>query len=264
MPMSESKKKTLIFHLFRNDGGSLIVHPFVNPEKLMQGLEESEIVGRYGAEPRVEALTLLKNDLYRLVETGVRNWLYDMRFIPKFLISAGLFVVVYFFMTFVIRDPLPIVDEIAIALGASIVRFILIGRRDIKSDTAAKRRLSLRTAVDRVSFTESPFVVRLEEYLHETESGTLEEVVQKIVDPNDKLEIDEAQRDEARQFVKACEAMFRLKNAKRDEKMLKRYLERTSKGEPAQDIKKWAESRKIDFPLYAVYKRFKRTVVGSK
>ena len=262
--MSERKDQALIFHLFRKDGGSLIVHPFVNPEKLLQCLENRVIQGRYGAEPRVEALTLLKNDLYRLIETGVRNWLSEMRYIPKFLISAGIFIVVYFFMSFVVRDPVPVIDELAIALGASILTFVLIGRRDIKSDMAAKRRLAHRTAIDRISFTESHFVEELERHLHENESGTLDAVVQRILDPNDRLEIDASEQDEARQFVKACEAMFQLQNVKKDEKMLKRYLERASRGESAQDIKKWAESRKIDFPLYAVYKRFKRTVVSSK
>ena len=50
-----------IFHLFRKEGISLILHPFSTPEKLVQCLENDEIKGRYGAEPRVEALTMLKN-----------------------------------------------------------------------------------------------------------------------------------------------------------------------------------------------------------
>ena len=262
--MSEKKESLFIFHVFRKDGGSLILHPFSTPEKLMQNLESYTVMGRYGEEPRVEALTLLKNDFYRLIETGVKNWVSDMRFIPKFLISACAFLVVYFFLTFIIRDPLPVVDEIAVSLAVSLLTYILIGRRDIKSNMAAKKRLDLRTSVDRISFIESPFVKLLEDKLHENESVTLEEKVQKILTPGDRQEFSASEREEAKQFVRVCEVMFRLQNVKKDEKQLKKFLEKTEKEQKIQEIQRWAESRKIDFPLYAVYKNFKRTVVELK
>ena len=58
--------------------------------------------------------------------------------------------------------------------------------------------------------------------------------------------------------------MFKLHTAKKDEKMLRKYLEGPKKSQNLQDIRKWADSKKIDFPLYAVYKRCKHTVASLK
>jgi len=262
--MNEHKGPVYIFHLFRKEGDSIILHPFATPEKLIQSLENSEVKARYGAEPRVETLTLLKNDLYRMVEAGVKKWVSDVRFIPKFLISAAAFLVMYFFMSFVIPDPLPIIDEMGIGLAAGIVVYILLGRRDIKSDFAAKRRLSLRTAVDRITFLESEFVKSIEQTLHENESGTIEELTRKILEPAQDGELSESEREEARYFVKVCESMFNLHSAKRDEKMLKKFLEGSQQAVDVQDIKRWVESKKIDVPLYAVYRRCKRKLAASR
>jgi hypothetical protein len=258
--MTEKQEPLYIFHLFRQKGEPLILHPLMKPEKLVHSLENNEIVGRYGIEPRVEALTLLKNEFYRVVEMGVRTWVSDIRFIPKFLISAVIFLVSYFFLSFVVRDPLPVIDEVAISLGLSVLTYFLMSRRDIKSDIAAKKRLSLRAAIDRITFQESEFVKSLEKNLHENESASIDEIVQKILSPAKGSEISSKNRVEARHFIRACEAMFNLQNVKKEEKILKRYLEGPQKDQKIQDIRKWAESRKIDFPLYAVYKRCKSTV----
>ncbi|HUV08976.1 MAG TPA: hypothetical protein VMX75_14685 [Spirochaetia bacterium] len=253
-----------IFYLFRKEGESLIIHPFASPEKLTYNLENSTILGRYGTEPRVEALTLLKNDFYRTIELFVRNWVFDVRFIPKFLISAAVFLVVYFFLSFVIRDPLPFVDEIVGSIVAAFVTYFLMGRRDIRSDMASRKRLDLRTAADRICFQESEFVMTLEKALHENESGDVEKVVQKILEPAENAEMEASEKEEAKHFVRAYEVMYKLQNLKRDEKILKRYLAKPEKKDSIQDIKKWAASKKIDFPLYAVYRRCKERVAASK
>ena len=262
--MTEKRELINIFHIFRKDGESLILHPFPTPDKLINCLENGKITGRYGTEPRVEALTLLKNDLYRTVEIAVKSWVSDVRFVPKFLLSAGLFLVSYFFMSFVVRDPIPVIDELAISLGVSILAYFILGRRDIKSDMAAKKRLALRSAVDRITFEESRFVKTLEESLHANESESLESLVHSIIEPAEKTDIDVSEREEAKNFVKACEIMFKLQNVKKDEKVLKRFLESPARKNNLQEIKKWIESKKIDFPLYAVYKYCKEKVAGAK
>jgi hypothetical protein len=262
--MSEQKNPIYIFHLFRKEGDSIILHPFTTPEKLTSALETHEVKARYGSEPRVETLTLLKNDLYRMVEMGVKKWVSDVRFIPKFIISAVIFVVVYFFLSIVIPDPIPVIDEVGIGLAIALVTYFLLGRRDIKSNLAGKRRLTLRTAVDRIVFLESPFVKSIEKNLHENESGTIEEIAQKILEPSAETELSQQQREEAKHFVRVCEIMFKLHSAKKDEKILRKYLEGSKKNQNLQEIRKWADSKKIDFPLYAVYKRCKQTVSGLK
>ena len=86
------KGRIYLFHILRKDGTSLFLNPFGGPDKFVNGLERNEVEGRYGMEPRVEALTMFRNELYRQIEIGVKNWLSDARFVPKFLISAAIFV----------------------------------------------------------------------------------------------------------------------------------------------------------------------------
>lgn len=125
----------------------------------------SEFAGRYGEEPRVESVTLLRNDLYRRIEEDVRDWINETRFVPRFLIAAGAFLVVYLFLSLVIRDPLPIVDEVVAALGAGGGTFVLVGRRFENSRVAYQRRVALRSKVDSVVFSEDAFVREVENLL---------------------------------------------------------------------------------------------------
>ena len=253
------KDTTFIFHIYRKDGTSLFLHPFVNPDKVVGQLERQGILGRYGAEPRVEALTLFRNELYRQVEVGVRSWVSDQRFIPKFLISAAVFVVAYFFLSFVIRDPIPVIDELAVGLGLSVGAFVLQGRRDLNSKLATEKRLALRVKVDKIVFRESEFVKQVEQALHRHEAGSFEEVVGEIAEPA-QAELGGAYREEAAQFVQLLESRFNFHKLQREEKTLRRLL-RSSSG---RDISRMFESKKYDFPLYAVYKSFKKTVTSPR
>lgn len=256
------KDRVFIFHIFRRDGTSLFLNPFGSPGKIVGGLERSEVEGRYGMEPRVEALTMFRNELYRQIEVGVKNWLSDVRFIPKFLISALAFVVVYFFMSFVVRDPLPVIDEIAIGLGAGVAVFFLQSRRDISSKAATKKRLDLRVIVDRITFLESDFVNQVEAALHRNETSSIEDVVKQIVEPA-RQELGEDVQEEAAQFIRALESRFDFKKLQREERMLKRVMSR-SPVELNKNFARLVESKKYDFPLYAVYKSFKKTVANQK
>lgn len=255
------RAKTYIFHIFRKDGSSLLLHPLSTPEKVVNQLEGVVIEGRYGLEPRVEALTLFRNELYRQIELGVKSWLNDVRFVPKFLIAAGVFIVTYFFFSYVVRDPLPVIDEIVLGLAAGVVVFILQGRRDLASKAAVKKRLNLRIIVDRITFRESDFVKQVEEALHHIEMVSAEEVVKRIIEPVQQ-ELGEPCKLEASQFIRMLESRFNFKKLQREERVFRRFVQGASP--PGREIARLFESKKYDFPLYAVYKSFKKTVANLK
>ena len=261
MEKNQQKTKIYIFHIFRSDGQSLFLHPLNNPDKLIAQLENAEVIGRYGREPRVEALTLFRNELYREIETGVKRWLADIRFIPKFLISAVVFIIAYFFLSFVIRDPIPLIDEIAISLGVSVVLYYLLGRKDISSEKATKKRLVLRSAVDKITFCQSPFVKQVEEILHQNESSSISEVIRQILEPIEQ-ELSESQKEEADHIIQLLEGKFNFKRIKRKERQFQRYLK--GSGDKSQHIHKLGKAIKLDFPLYAVYKRLKKMTPNIK
>jgi hypothetical protein len=262
------RTKTYIFHIYRRDGSSLFLHPFHPPEKIVEMLAGGPIEGRYGREPQVEELASFRNELYRRIEDGVKRWLADVRFIPKFLIAAGLFVVTYFFFSYVVRDPLPVIDELVLGIVAAVAYFILRGRRDLASKQAVKKRLDLRLIVDRVAFRESGFVKQVEEALHGVETEGAEELIRRIVEPV-RQELGEPYREEAGQLIRLLEGRFDLHRLEREERAWRRQVERAKPSTGAasgtrRDFGRLLKSKKYDFPLYAVYKSFKKTVAGIK
>jgi hypothetical protein len=158
-----------LYHLSRRDGTPLFLHPFRKSGTTLEISQSDELRGRYGTEPRIESLTALRNDLYRRIEQDVRVWINERRFIPRFLIASAVFLVIYLFMSLVIRDPIPVADEVLIAGGVAVFAFILVGRRFEQSHLAGDRRVTLRSKVDGVVFSEDPFVHRLEALLHSVE-----------------------------------------------------------------------------------------------
>jgi hypothetical protein len=262
------RTKIYIFHIFRRDGSSLFLHPLHPSEKIVEMLQSGPIEGRYGREPRVEALSSFRNELYRQIEQGVKRWLADVRFIPKFLIASALFVVTYFFFSYVVRDPLPVIDELVLGVAAAVGSFVLQGRRDLASKRAVKKRLDLRLVVDRVAFRESDFVKQVEEALHGVETEGAGELIRRIVEPV-RQELGEPYREEAGQFIRALECRFNFHRLEREERAWRRKVERArpSAGAPPgapQGFGRLLKSKKYDFPLYAVYKSFKKTVAGIK
>ncbi|MFP4113670.1 MAG: hypothetical protein ACOC2Y_03525 [Spirochaetota bacterium] len=255
--MAKRSEPIHIFHLYRKDGTAVLLHPFRETEKLFTLLERSEIRGHYGNEPRVESLTLFRNELYRLVEQEVRAWVADARFIPRFLLSSVIFLVVYLFLSIVVRDPVPLLDEIAISFGVSILAYVLLGRRDMQSEGALKRRIALRTKVDGIVFTESAFVKRIEDELIAREGRSSEQLVEELLRPGSDLVVEGHER-EAEQMVAYLEEMFRTTEFRKTEKRLKRMQREGSSG-GNDTMRKWLESRKVDVPLLSVYMQLKNT-----
>jgi hypothetical protein len=253
---------TFIFHLFRADGKSLILHPFRSPEKLAAALEQTIVTGRYGRDPSVESLSAFRAEVYRLIDASVRRWLADSRFIPKFLISAATFLVSYFFFSYVLRDPIPALNGV-LALAAAAAAFILIGRRDVRSDAAGKRRQVLVEKADRIPFTESEFVKRAEQSLHRIEARALEEVAGEIVAPS-LAELGAEDREEAIQFLGLLEILFDPRRLRREERLLRRLSAGSERGAGSEGVRELIGSRNIDLPLYAVYRSVKKSVAELK
>ena len=242
-----------IFHLYRKDGTSLFLHPFLDRQKVMERLEKEELEGLYGNEPRVESLTLFRNELYRIIEDEVKSWVSEARFIPRFLMSAGIFVVAYFFLSFVVRDPLPMVDELAFSLGGGILAYILLGRRDMRSQSALKKRIALRQKVDNIRFVESDFVKEVEEALHAKENESTDSLIGAL-EAGEVSALTQPESDVARELLQYLEMKFGSGEYKRQEKKL---LEK-KRDKDLDGVKRWVQLRKVDFPLFALYVNLKR------
>lgn len=160
-----------IFHLTRRDGTAFFLHPFVRRGSFLELSAGAKLSGYYGAEPRVESLTMLRNELYRRIDEDVRDWINERRFIPRFLISSLAFLIVFLFMSLVVHTPIPLADELIASTAAAVLVYVLVGRWFEQSRSAAQRRMTLRKQVDEVIFTEAEFVRELEEILRRLEGA---------------------------------------------------------------------------------------------
>ncbi len=250
--------KVYIYHIYRKDGTSLFLHPFAYTDKFLELVENSEFEGKYGKEPRVESLTLFRNDLYRIIENQVKSWVSELRFLPRFLISSGLFLLSYLFLSLVVRDPLPMIDEIAISLGLAVVLYIILGKRDLKSNFALKKRVELRTKVDQIVFRESKFVKEIEEALQRNEAGSTQDVIDYMLSPPERP-LTEEEKEDAVQITRYLRKQFNHRELKKQEKLISK-INREKEPEKKVKIKSMlADSKKIDLSLFALYTRIKRS-----
>ena len=248
----QAKKKMTIFHIHRKDGSSLFLHPFLETNMLLKIDTNYDIVGLYGNEPRVESLTMFRNDLYRLIENAVKSWISDIKFIPRFIISALAFLLIYLLTSFVIRDPLPLIDELALSLGGSIALYIILTKKDQNSEKASKKRLALRMAMDKIVFEEDEFIKEVEEILHYNESVDKIALINSMVS-SDEMSFVNSNPDDIRQLVTYLDKYF-------SGKIYRKKTENLSDQEKDR-LSKWVMDNKIDLSLFAVYKKLKKRIV---
>ena len=139
------------------------------------------------------------------------------------------------------------------------------GEERIKQQHASGK-LTARERIDLLfdpgTFQEIDFVKQVEAALHRNETGSIEDVIKQIVEPASQ-ELGQEVREEAAQFIRALESRFDFKKLQREERMLKRVMGR-SPVKLDKNFTRLVESKKYDFPLYAVYKSFKKTVANQK
>jgi len=250
----EKQRRAYLFHFSRKDGRSFFLDPFQDPNELMPVLESCELIGLYGNEPKVEALTWFRNELYRKVEAAVKVWVAERRFIPRFLISSALFLLVYLFLSLVIRDPLPMVDELLIALGVSIALYIFLSRRDLSSSWSSKKRAELRSKVDSIYFQEDQFVKEVEKNLHRLETGSPQQALESIILSTDSFYA-HLNAEAASQLARYIEQKLGSRELKRQEKKIRALL-KAKRGNDKREIESLSRqfsAKKIDLSLFAVY-----------
>ena len=199
-----------VFHIKKHNGGGIYLHPFKEFDKIISTGNPFQIEGRYGGEPVIESLTAFRNELYLIVEESVNNWVSESKFIPRFLISALVFVVAYFFFSFAIRDPIPMIDEIILGTASAILCYTLLGRKYKKTTTASKLRAHYRGIVDRIVFSKSSFIVALESFLVQVNGKDVEDVIHNSADYREFAELtSEENMEERNQFLSYIERLLK-------------------------------------------------------
>lgn len=243
-----------IFHLHRGDGSSIFLHPLNEPGEMV-GLsveEGSELQGRYGGEPRVESFTLLRNTLYERVDEDIRWWLSERLFPRTFLISATVFLLSYFLLSFAVRDPLPIIDETIVSLVIACVLFFSLRRKGVSKNHPEDKRTLLRELIDRVVFQESRLLRELEHRLQLLDGMTRAELVSQLEARGVPPITEEEPNREARELLNYLSARFTGKRVKKVESGILLNRDR-----------RWVGllPRQLDLPLFTIYMELKMHMV---
>jgi hypothetical protein len=102
---------------------------------------------------------------YSEIDQSVELWIQEKRYFPRLVISAIVFLIVYFFMSLVLRDPIPMLDEIVGATAASVAMWYYISTKDKKGPITNKKKLEIKREVSNSDYKELQALVAIEMYL---------------------------------------------------------------------------------------------------
>lgn len=255
--MSE-KAPIYIFHMNRTEGKPVFYHPFTESVDFIAKIHDSEVLGKYGDEPRVESITLLRNELYRYSEAAIKGWMSDLRFVPRFILSAAVFLVVYFFMSYVIRDPIPLIDELVSAFAGGILAYYLLGKRYLNSNIAVNKRIEIRSKIDGISFSESEFLKRVETAVHELDL-LQPKVLAEVARSKAGFPLEQEMKEEAKSWKTYVETRFSAKSALKFRKRMTKLTE-SRKRNNDEALEKFLSETKADASLFIVFEQIKKSL----
>ncbi|MDD3942558.1 MAG: hypothetical protein PHR90_08810 [Sphaerochaetaceae bacterium] len=247
------------FMLRRNKGETLRITGYADPKDASVWKEEDEITW-YAST----GLTTHEKDdalfiLYSQIDRGVDRWIQDKRYVPRLLIAAAIFLVVYFFFSLAVRDPLPMVDELVFALAGAIGASVALAKRDKKSDLAMKRRLELKQNASRADFVILEGLSAYEAYLDTCSYLDTLDLADRLAMATDQelppLDIPQEQRGEwEREFLGLLKKDFSLSRKQffhRFEQIM--AVQRAGKADEALAARlvKLAMHQQLDLPLLA-------------
>lgn len=139
------------------EGRLISLGPWKKPLEALTVLDRpGPLEARYGQDLDPGDLALLKLRWTQDLEASLKAWAGEVRFLPKFLISALVFLGVYWFLTLAVRDPLPLIDELVFGLAAAGATFWLWDRRGSWPERFKARAEAARQRLDTLVFYADP------------------------------------------------------------------------------------------------------------
>lgn len=234
----------------RRNRGLQALYKLGDPPGFLSALESGAVEGRYGTEPDPTEIERLKSALYSLSDEAAELRELDRRFPLRFLFAGTVFLAAFFFFSYVIRDALPIVDEIVLSLVAA-GAFWIWQRRRIKGGEKARRaRSESRSLVDRVSFRQSAFISEAELYLESLEDRSARDVLAVLLEGRAPF-THSAEEGESRLLREDVAASIGKKNLQKG----RTYLSKLKKKPPEDAHAAAAQLTGLvkDLPLFALH-----------
>ena len=144
----------------------IVLHPF-DAHDAFDMADSGSLVGRYGSGSAPRDADSIRKSMYEYMEKGARRHFLDKGYYYRLALTAVAFVSVYLFLSIVVRDPVPLVDELLLGLLASAAVFFASERKALSSPKHLDAVIRLRRAIDAAYFSESRVVDLLESWRDE-------------------------------------------------------------------------------------------------
>ncbi|QEN07489.1 hypothetical protein EXM22_05610 [Oceanispirochaeta crateris] len=146
-----------------------------NAQNLIENLSEENIELAYGESVTDQDLDLIKTELKIDIENAVNRWINDSRFFVHLLMSTGVFLVSYYFLSYVVRDPIPLVDEIVLSLLMAGLSWYRLKNQQYKTDKVIHKKIEMEQYLSDIPYVKNDFIVQVELYLEKLSSMGIEE-----------------------------------------------------------------------------------------
>jgi len=150
-----------VFIIGRDD--PVVLHPFDSAEAF-DASETTAIVGRYGSGDSPRDAESIRTALYAAMEKGTRRFFLAKGYYLRLAITTVTFIAVYLLLSIVVRDPVPLIDELLLGTLAAAAVFFASERKALSSPGHIDSLLRLRKAIDGAYFSESRVVDLVESW----------------------------------------------------------------------------------------------------
>ncbi len=234
-------------------GNVILLTPFLQKKEVIDWDNEG-IVVEVSSSADASLKETIQYRLYSAIDFAVDSWIQELKYIPRLINSAATFLVVYFFLSLVVRDPIPIIDEMVGSIAASIGVYLWTASKNRKSELAMKKRTEMKNLVDACTYRTEEDLRVYEDLLKQFDESAPIMLSDKISGNNDQFssvslpmnapQIHEylgmflSQQEKNKNVID--QLAVTLMSGKRRKQLAARLLSQT-------------KSRKIDLPLIALY-----------
>ncbi len=142
---------------------------------LLNPFYKNKNIGDLNSEEPITILsanTITKDDneyitqvCFEEIDQSVNLWIQEKRYYLRLLASTFAFFIMYFFLSLVIRDPIPLLDEFVGSGAFAIFVWNFFSKRDKKSAIARKKKLEIKRQVNSANNKELDVLKKIEDYI---------------------------------------------------------------------------------------------------
>ena len=142
---------------------------------LLNPFYKNKNIGDLNSEEPITILsanTITKDDneyitqvCFEEIDQSVNLWIQEKRYYLRLLASTFAFFIMYFFLSLVIRDPIPLLDEFVGSGAFAIFVWNFFSKRDKKSAIARKKKLEIKRQVNSANNNELVVLRKIEDYI---------------------------------------------------------------------------------------------------